>query len=297
MFISIPNKALSLLLLGSALFTVGSLTACLSDSTSASDPQAGKGSALESGPWAHPADSLDEAELPNLEQVGPILKDRGYSRFEFEGKSVVVEGDMVFHRADFIPFLSPRSQGLGKSSQRAFSLGLSNRVNRSVTWKVYIDPRLPPFWKFAAIHGLNEWMKAAQFKFTVSTNANNPADIRISFSKNLPHDVIARSNEPRVIAPSLVAPGNSIMINLPDFGNASTDVTYFTMMHELGHCFGFEHTDGPYGVHIPGTPEQDKNSIMTARRHKYHGFTSGDMQAIHYLYPPNVRTARDGKIK
>ena len=90
-------RPLRYLLLSSAPLALLSLVACNSETASVQEdlPEAELA-------WSHPDDTLDESILPTEKEVGGILKELGYSQFEFEGKSVVVEGDMVLHRSDFL---------------------------------------------------------------------------------------------------------------------------------------------------------------------------------------------------
>ena len=68
------------------------------------------------------------------------------------------------------------------------------------------------------------------------------------------------------------------------------------MVHELGHCIGFRHTnwdikgEGISSVganYIPNTPNQDSNSVMNGGTASYswNGFSSYDISAVKYLYP------------
>lgn len=68
------------------------------------------------------------------------------------------------------------------------------------------------------------------------------------------------------------------------------------MVHELGHCIGFRHTNWlsrgeaeMNAIHITGTPlGQDPNSVMNGGTASYtwNGFSNYDIKAAQYLYTP-----------
>jgi hypothetical protein len=85
---------------------------------------------------------------------------------------------------------------------------------------------------------------------------------------------------------SLVAPGNMIKVNTAYYRNHDANFAFSTLIHELGHCVGFTHTNGNDGVHIPGTPKADGLSFMNTSLNRFTGsLTKGDMLAIKYMYP------------
>ena len=271
-----------------------SLAACNSDTSSAQEE-----SQRTELSWTHPADTLDESFLPTQEQVGSTLREIGYSKFEFIGKSVVVDGDMVLHRSDFLPSPYSETPALGKVAQRVVDRWMGNSVSRHVTWRIYIHPGLPYFWRVAATNAISTWAEVGPFKFRITKNLFD-ADMRILPSFILGPRIGAVASFPRVLkygpipgpngiimqGPTLVAPGNMIQINAKEGKKSDLSYTLVTMIHEFGHTFGFTHTDGPEGVHVPGTLEFDPYSVMnTYAIDHYRGFSKNDIKAIRYMYP------------
>lgn len=98
--------------------------------------------------------------------------------------------------------------------------------------------------------------------------------------------------------------GRTITVNTVNYG-LSTSEKRFVMVHEMGHCIGFRHTNwfdrnsdgnqttndsegvGSIGAnHIPGTPTGlDPNSVMNAIVDSWNGFGNNDKTAVQYLYP------------
>ena len=306
MRISTKHPSVRRSLVAGTLFSLLSLAACNSETSSVQEDLQ-----VAEVPWTHPADTLDESRLPTQEQVGSTLGEMGYSKFEFIGKSVVVDGDMVLHQSDFVPSAPSETPALGKVAQRVKSLWEENRVSRHVTWRIYLWAKFPVFWRAAITNAISTWAEAAQFKFRITNNYFD-ADIRVLPSTILGPKIAAEASFPRVLewgptqyygngvsfsSPKLVAPGNLIRVNVKECKLYSLSSASSVMLHEFGHCFGFKHTNSNDGERVPGTPDFDPFSIMnTYNVDIYRGFSKNDLKAIQFMYPKQtLQNRQSGK--
>ncbi|RRT94047.1 MULTISPECIES: M57 family metalloprotease [Empedobacter] len=91
---------------------------------------------------------------------------------------------------------------------------------------------------------------------------------------------------------------NEILVNT-NFNNnyqVSESQKIYNLVHELGHCIGFRHTNwyssgegaGSVGANqIPGSPTSDSNSVMNGGTalNSWKGFSNWDIFSVKYLYP------------
>ena len=303
MKVSTKARTVHRLLFASALLGFSGLTACDPDASSVqAEAQASNEPYSDdtNGIWSHPADTLGESSLPAREQIEAFLKETGHSQYEFRGNRVVVDGDIVFHRSDFME-VSQESPALGKVAQMARSLNVKNRVTRNYVWRVSWRRGMNAHWRKAFEGALDFWSAYGQFKFVFVANK---ADILIIPKVDL--KTLAEASwplqPPGNTNPLLVSPGRTITYNS---SSRYSDYEYALtrMIHELGHCLGFQHTDGKFNngpsVHIPGTPEKDKESLFNAvPTFNFRGrISEGDRKAIKYMYPNLQLQNRSPTIK
>jgi hypothetical protein len=155
---------------------------------------------------------------------------------------------------------------------------------------------LPAAWYTEIVNATNDWTNITncRISFSYVTSSNN-ADIIIQNDGGmLPPNVIAGATPPQG--------GNAgAIINVnPDFNNGSISAGQmrYNLVHELGHCIGFRHTNwsqrgeqaDPDGANtVPGTPTSDPNSVMNGgtANFSWNGFSSNDILAAQTLYPQN----------
>lgn len=104
--------------------------------------------------------------------------------------------------------------------------------------------------------------------------------------------------------------GATIKLNLTACNTLSEDQLVFLLVHELGHCLGFRHTnwqqdnelvDSPIvngANHVPGTPtgtksDKDNTSVFNSGNFygtppAWNGFSNYDIMALKYLFAPNM---------
>jgi hypothetical protein len=203
----------------------------------------------------------------------------------------LVEGDILFSK-DIEDYKVP------KNAQYRTNYLVDDQY---VVIKVGVDPSIPfsgvDDWRSEIYQALQDWSNIIDCKiFFVSYNDNPDILIRASnVTDNLPNNVIAAAGFPFLNG----KPYSEIIINL-NFSNnktVSTGSKRYNMVHELGHCIGFRHTNwqirgessGSVGaVWVPGTPTgSDASSVMNAgtANNTWNGFSPYDMSAVKYLYP------------
>jgi hypothetical protein len=94
---------------------------------------------------------------------------------------------------------------------------------------------------------------------------------------NLPETTVAKAG-----FPSAGTPWKWISINK---SQDEFDSKLKTIMHALGHCIGYLHTDSSEGDLISNTPVFDLNSIMNQGVNTTPVFSTGDSKAIRLYYP------------
>jgi len=204
----------------------------------------------------------------------------------------IVQGDLMF---------SKNIKDYGRKNIQSRHASTNNLVSQTnvTTMTVYVDSSIPTSgddnWRNAIISALNDWNSNSESKayFILSYSTNSNIIIKSDSDNPLPNNTIASAG-----FPVGGQPYNTILINL-DF-NSNSNITEgskrYNMVHELGHCIGFRHTnwdinnEGTAGVGanlIPGTPEQDPNSVMNGGTalFSWNGFSVFDIISLEYLYP------------
>ncbi|MCX8105229.1 MAG: M57 family metalloprotease [Ignavibacterium album] len=153
----------------------------------------------------------------------------------------------------------------------------------------------PDNWRNEVISAINYWNSINETLINFVYTTSSTADITISSDYELLDNyTIAAATFPTIDK----RPGVLIQINL-DYNNnenVSSGQKIYNMVHELGHCIGFRHTNWlsrgeaeMNAIHITGTPlGQDPNSVMNGGTASYtwNGFSNYDIKAAQYLYTP-----------
>ena len=144
-------------------------------------------------------------------------------------------------------------------------------------------------WRIAIRQAINDWNSTQSAIKMIYTTASS-ADITIRSDGGMLPDIILATGS----WPSNGKPGNRILVNL-DFSsnrNILAAQKRNTMVHELGHCIGFRHTNWvgmgeSTAIHISGTPSGDANSVMNGgfALDSWMGFSPGDKVAVRTMYP------------
>ncbi|TWI88595.1 dual-action HEIGH metallo-peptidase [Chitinophaga japonensis] len=224
----------------------------------------------------------DASPAADVETMTEYLVSQG-----FDGQQIVFEKDRVIIEQDIImtmPELEKRvadwqeeKAGGVQTEQRRHTSLISNSYNSNV--RIYIDPGVPTAWRTAVQGAVNNWnsISGTRLGMSITTSQSNAHCVVFMGYQNA--NWVARA-----YLPSGGLPGVSVEIN-GYYNSLSASYKLFTITHEFGHTVGFHHTNQTSGIHIPGTPTSDPNSVMNSFILPWAGFTSGDVLATQIIYP------------
>jgi hypothetical protein len=203
---------------------------------------------------------------------------------EDKGDYYLVEGDIS---------ISKKELSLQKPTQAMTQYLVSD--SKIINVIVKADNSIPSSgvdnWRYEIQQAINDWNSINGSKITMSYNesASNPDITIMSDNGSLNDNVIAASEFPS----SSGNPGWRIRINLDFLSNMTVSLStkQYNIVHELGHCIGFRHTNWvsrgeENAVTVPGTPGDDPNSVMNGGTalYSWNGFSNYDISAAIALY-------------
>jgi len=219
------------------------------------------------------------------------IKELGFSLDSITdiGDYYLVEGDVLFSKTS-------ESQNKLKQARTNYLIPWNKQPNITVRVAASIPTSGVDNWRDEIQQAINDWNSINDCRINFTLTPNTTADITIrSDVGSLPYDVIAAAE-----FPLYGQPGHQIIINLDFLYNMtmSTAQKRYNIVHELGHCIGFRHTNwqalgegsGSEGLYnIPGTPSgynPDPNSVMNGGTalNSWNGFSAYDIVAAQYLF-------------
>ncbi|WP_207515279.1 M57 family metalloprotease [Longitalea luteola] len=220
----------------------------------------------------------EPAYQENTEEIISYLASQGFDKQQivFENDRVIVEKDIILS----FPELQQRIADwkTAATEQRRHTYIVSNSYNSNIT--IYIDPAVPSNWRTAIQGAVNNWNAVPSSRLGMSiVSSQSGAHCRV-FMGYEAANWIARAYLPS----SSGRPGVSVEIN-SNYNSLAASQKLFAITHEFGHTIGFHHTNQTSGIHIPGTPTSDPNSVMNSFVLPWNGFTSADVLATQILYP------------
>ncbi|MFA0964389.1 M57 family metalloprotease [Roseivirga sp. BDSF3-8] len=243
-------------------------------------------------------EEMDPATEAVLETEHPVVQK--LLEFGFKAEDILsiegyflVEGDMLFSKdIQEWPFEAGAQKGVNEEQYRTSNLvTTANQVIRVNLYNVKTTDN--DNWYNAALLAMQDWTNVTNCRIQFQEDGGYE-DITVRFDNgSLPANVIAAAGFPSAGKPYL-----EVLIN-PDFYsnmNVSESTKRYNMVHELGHCIGFRHSNyasrgesaGTVGaVQVPGTPASDGGSVMNGGTALYSwaGFSSYDQIAVRNLYP------------
>jgi hypothetical protein len=225
----------------------------------------------------------DAAPADNTAEMTEYLVSQGFDaqKVVFEKDKVVIESDIIMT----IPELKARVEQWKKdgapgpqTEQRRHTYIVSNTYNTNV--RIYIEPAVPSAWRTAIQGAVNNWNAVNGTRLGMSIISSPSGVYTRVFMGFESAGWIARAYLPA----SSGRPGVSVEIN-SNYNSLPASQKLFAITHEFGHTIGFHHTNQTSGIHIPGTPTSDPNSVMNSFVLNWAGFTAGDVLATQILYP------------
>lgn len=207
--------------------------------------------------------------------------------FQEVKNNFVIDGDIIMSLKDAREhFKKSNLSNTGKSAQRKYSF-IMTPANSS-TIQIYISPGVPNDWQTAINQSINNWNNINS-NITVSlVSSSTPTSINIQIYNDPTTTTIAYANFPNANGNS----GNSITINTY-YNSLSAAQKTFAITHEMGHNFGFTHTDTSTSSDlIPCTPTSDPTSVMNSVVNSWNNFSPYDNIAISTLYPLGANTKK-----
>ncbi|MDB5195744.1 MAG: hypothetical protein JWP88_114 [Flaviaesturariibacter sp.] len=151
---------------------------------------------------------------------------------------------------------------------------------KAIAVKIYANPTVPAVWMAALDKAIANWNAAGSKLSITRVNYAGAGIMNVVGANSGATGVVATTYYPD--ANSNV--GKSCTINT-NYNYLSAGQQIFAITHELGHAFGFGHTNSTYGTLVTGTPDADPNSIMNSVCLNWTAFTAYDLQAIRTVYP------------
>ncbi|RYZ23038.1 MAG: hypothetical protein EOO16_06550 [Chitinophagaceae bacterium] len=189
----------------------------------------------------------------------------------------VIDNDAAMTIEDARAYYAQRSQGAQTEHRRSY---YAVAPTKAPYVKVYADATVPAVWIAALDKAIANWNAAGSKLQVTRVSANTTGAVWVKGVNNGGNGVIATTYYPDYNS----NPGKSCTINT-NYNYLSSGQQVFAITHELGHAFGFGHTNSTYGTLVPGSPNTDTQSIMNSVCLSWTSFTTYDLLAIRTVYP------------
>jgi hypothetical protein len=153
-------------------------------------------------------------------------------------------------------------------------------ASKAIAVNIYADASVPAVWVTALDQSIANWNNANCLIHVTRVTSRSLAQTVVYGVNNGGNGVIATTYYPDYNS----NPGKSCTINTY-YNYLSNGYQVFALSHELGHAFGFGHTNSTYGTLVPGTPDSDGYSVMNSVCKNWSAFSSYDLLAFRTIYP------------
>jgi hypothetical protein len=231
-----------------------------------------------------PAQTAHIADLQNF-----LVNSTGYSKeqinYSSEKKEFVLDGDGIISLQEAEEHLKRESEGVEFLTKVE---SVTDAAQRKYTYvvaptktyvNIYVDASVPSNWSTQLNNAILNWNSVNSKLVLVRTSVATSAQVIVKTYYST-SSTIATGQYPSAYG----SPGRYVNINTYHNG-LSDSKKLFTLTHELGHVFGFTHTNGTFGTLIAGTNDSDPSSIMNSFVLDWKGFTANDQLAIRAVYP------------
>ena len=274
---------------------------------------------------------LEENNSAIPEEILMEIQEMGFdiSTIQDIGDRYLLENDITLSKSRFERKSEISVAGDSVMLKQARVSGLIAPENRTFI-TVFVNSTIPTSgtdnWRNEVQAACNHWNSITNTSIYLRYVTSGPADITIRADNNVLNDgayfmidgllywgyTLAAASWPG--DGEVGQPGPTIDINLNTRRSDGSEITYTTgqktynMVHEIGHCLGFRHTNWSglgesTGIGIPGTPNSgvnpDPNSVMNGgtAENSWGSFSNFDIIAVREIYPPVPAAPTNGTLR
>lgn len=227
--------------------------------------------------------SKDDVNIsdPGTEDHIRFLEKTGFNRNDivYDKGTFIIEDDILIAKDEveaYIALESTPDQGRVEHYRGYYLVSDAYVTNI----KFFISSSVPSAWATAVRGAIQQWNAVNGTKLFLSEVSSSSSANTVINTAYENASWVARAYLPS----SNRRPGHTLTINTR-YNSLDSGRKLFTMVHEMGHIFGFYHTNQTQGVFIQGTPSSDPNSVMNSFVLPWNGFTNGDITAVRIIYP------------